>query len=607
MKKWVVRAALAGAFAAFAGFSGSVLGQSDLELAEFYYNEGSYEQAKLYLEQLYKRDKTNKVYDMYYASLLALDDFETAESLVLKRLKRRANRAGAYVDLGGLYLHFEKREQAREAFEEALTRLQPGRSQAIQLANAFVKLNELDLALEVYERAAALGTTDLDYQLANLQGMRGDFPGMIDAYVTLLLYKKGYLRNVQTSLIRNLRFAERPEMSDLLRLRLMRAAQQHPDAIVYTEMLVWYCNQIEDFAEAFVYAKALDLRLNENGHRLMALAAVAAENRDLETAEKSYRYVAAKGPGNAYFYSARTDALEMRKRRVTEMTPPPLDEITACVAAYRTSLADLGLRNETAGMAIDLAELEAFYLHETERAIARLEDVTALPGLYDRIAAIAKLLLGDIWVFQDAIWDASLLFSQVELDFKDDPLGHEAKFRNARISYYAGDFDWAQTQLDALKASTSKLVSNDAIDLSLLITDNYALDTIVRPMALFAEADLLQAQHRNEEARLKLDSIVTAWPGHALTDEILMEHAQMFIEEARYDEALHPLQEVVALHFDDILADDALMELGKLYDGPLHLPDSAFSHYERLMFDYPGSLHVVEARRRYREMAPAGN
>ena len=34
-------------------------GQTDLELAEFYYNEGSYPQAKLYLEGIWKKNKTN--------------------------------------------------------------------------------------------------------------------------------------------------------------------------------------------------------------------------------------------------------------------------------------------------------------------------------------------------------------------------------------------------------------------------------------------------------------------------------------------------------------------------------------------------------------------
>ena len=140
---------------------------SDLELAEYYYNEGSYEQALLYLEKIYKRNKTNAVYEMYYGSLLAVDNFEDAEDLVKSRLKQRSARATAYVDLGSLYMHFDMREEAMAAFEEALARLQPGRSHAIALANAFIDLNELDMALAVYEKASEVGTVDLAYQIAN--------------------------------------------------------------------------------------------------------------------------------------------------------------------------------------------------------------------------------------------------------------------------------------------------------------------------------------------------------------------------------------------------------------------------------------------------------
>ena len=52
-------------FALGLGVNNVAQAQTDLELAEFYYNEGSYEQAKLYLVEIYKRNKTNAVYQMY--------------------------------------------------------------------------------------------------------------------------------------------------------------------------------------------------------------------------------------------------------------------------------------------------------------------------------------------------------------------------------------------------------------------------------------------------------------------------------------------------------------------------------------------------------------
>ena len=576
------------------------LAQSDLELAEFYYNEGSYAQAKLYLDQIWKRTKTKKVFDMYYETLLAMDDFEAAEKLVKSRMRNKNTRATAYVELGQLYVHFGKEAEAKAAFDEALSRLEPKRGSVIALANAFINLNELDLALEVYTTAMELGVDDLDYQLADLQGRRGNYEGMIDASIRLMRAKPQYFRNVQNSFNRNLRIQDNPDLGELLRTKLLRAAREYPEDNSIPEMLVWYFNQVNDFANAFVHAKSLDLRFKESGERLVELAQTATRNEDYDTAAKCYAYIASKGPENPYFFTARTQSLYMRLQPLLKTTPVDREAVAELAKDYEFTLNDLGLAKETAKIAQDLAHIRAFYLQQPDEAIHLLEEVLDVEGLYERVAALCKLELGDILVFQDEIWDASLLFSQVELDYKDDVLGAEAKFRNARISYYTGDFDWAQTQLDALKASTSKLISNDAIDLSLLITDNYALDTIVEPMWLFAQADLLAAQYRYEEARAKLDSVVTIWPGHALTDEVLMELAEMALAQGELDSAKHWLQEIIDLHFDDILADDAIFQLALILDDAEGDSEGAAALYEQLLFDYPGSLYAVEARRRYR-------
>ena len=578
--------------------------QTDLELAEFYYNEGSYPQAKLYLDGIWKKNKTNAVYQMYYATLLALDDFDTAEKVVKERLKRRHknSRSTALVDLGSLYLHFDKRDAALEAFMEALENLQPGRPSAVSLANAFIKLDELDMALATYERAEKLGSTGFEYELANLQGMRGDFEGMIDAYMALLSTKPNYLRTVQNSLNRNLRLTTTEDNRELVRISLLRAIQTYPDNTVYPELLVWHFNQIRDFASSVIHAKALDLRLQEQGVRLMELGNTAQANGDVDTALECYRYVAAKGPDNPYYFTARNEVLQVRFNALTAEVPADLDAMAQLADEYASSLRDLGVRSETAMMVKDRAHLLAFYLQRADEGIEDLEALLANNDLNERVAAACKLTLGDIYVFEGLIWDASLLFSQIVLDFKDDPLGHEAKFRNARVSYYGGDFNWAQSQLNALKASTSKLISNDAIDLSLLITDNFNLDTLTLPMEMFARADLLRMQRKFDDARTTLDSLTTDFPGHVLEDEVLMMSADMFLEQGRLDTAMTLYQEVVDLHFDDITGDDALWMLADLTHHRLNDEATAQTLYEKLLFDFPGSLHAVEARKRFRAL-----
>jgi len=582
----------------------NVSAQTDLELAEFYYNEGSYEQARLYLVEIYKRNKTNAVYQMYYQSLLAMDDFEAAESLVEKRLKRmhKNSKSTAYVDLGSLYLHFDKTELARESFDKALELLQPGKNQAIRLANAFITLDELDMAYKTYRKAQDLGTTDFHYQFANLQGMRRDYQGMVESFLELLHKTPTYLRTVQNSLSRNLRLQTEPENGEMVRMELLKAAQRYPDDTIFPEMLVWYFTQEKDFASAFIHARSLDLRTMGIGLSVMELGNTAAANDDLETAIECYRYVAAKGIGSPYFYTARNELLQVRFHALTKETPPNFDGLTLLEEDYAASIRDLGVKSETAIMLKNQAHILAFFLARGDEAMAIMEEVLSIAGLNQRVAAACKLELGDIYVFEDLVWDASLLFSQVILDFKDDPLGHEAKYRNARISYYTGDFSWAQTQLDALKASTSKLISNDAINLSLLITDNFNLDTIVEPMEMYARADLLIMQRKYGEAVSTLDTLLGVWPGHALEDEILMLKGDLALQNGDIENALSFYQEVADLHFDDITGDDALFNLAVIYDQKLNDLVKAEELYEKLIFEYSGSLHVIEARKRFREL-----
>ena len=51
-------------------------------------------------------------------------------------------------------------------------------------------------------------------------------------------------------------------------------------------------------------------------------------------------------------------------------------------------------------------------------------------------------------------------------DFKNDPLGQEAKFRSARLDYFRAISSGHQSQLDVLKSATSQLIANDALALS---------------------------------------------------------------------------------------------------------------------------------------------
>ncbi len=588
----------------FISLSASLFAQADLDLAEYYYRNGEFEQARMYYEKLWKSNQTNRVYDNYLATLVALEDIKAAEDLIKKKIKARGDKTLAYLDLGGLYKQFGREDDATKQFDAALKELDPGRSQAIRLANAFIKLNEYDYALRTYQKAQKI-TKDgypFHFEIANVHGMMGRHEEMLDAFLELLMVSPNYIQTVQNSISRTLNPVENEASGELLRVKLIKKSQRHPDEAIFSEMLIWLFNQQREFSSSIVHAKALDRRFGESGLRVMEIGNMARRNEDWDAAYQAYAYVASKGPLSQYFVTARNEMLRARLQSLTSALLPEKSAFAELAKEYEETLAELGKTADTAGMMKELAKVYAFYLHDSGRAIALLEEAIDTPGIYGQLQAKCKLQLADILLLEGDIWDASLLYSQVELAYKEDALGAEAKFRNARISYYTGDFDWAQAQLDVLKASTSKLISNDAIALSLLITDNYNMDTTVVPMRRFAEADLLAFQNRWEEADAKLDSILTEFPGHSLKDDILMLKAKNQLKRGQYDEAEKNLREIVELHFYDVLGDNALFMLAELYDQVYEDEEKAMELYKQLMVDYPGSLFVVESRKRFRAL-----
>jgi tetratricopeptide (TPR) repeat protein len=266
---------------------------------------------------------------------------------------------------------------------------------------------------------------------------------------------------------------------------------------------------------------------------------------------------------------------------------------------YEQFLDEIGRNKRTAPIVAELADLEAFYLKNLDKAIALLEELVGFPMVDKETQSRAKLSLGDFYLIKGERWDATLLYSQVDKLYKDDALGHEARFKNAKLSYFFGDFDWSKTQFDVLKASTSKLISNDAIDMSVFILDN-TQDSITEPLEVYAAAELLVFQNRFDEAFTKLDSLKEAFPKHSLDDDVYYLKAQIYKKQRDYPKAITAFEKILAEYKEEIRADNALFEMAEIYETRLDQKDKAKELYEKLFTDFTDSSLAVEARKRFR-------
>ncbi len=575
----------------------------DEQLALQFFQNKEYDKALDYYEKLYNKKSSQQFYTPYLNCLIQLKDFKKAEKLVKKQIKQNPENPEIIVDLGVVYTHAEEPGKAKNAMELAIKSIKED-EQVFTVAKAFTTIQQYDYAIETYLKGRKISQNEYPYsfELADTYAAKGDKLAMIHEYLDVLEMEDSYIQSVQNSLQTSFGSEADTKQNELLKTELLRRIAKRPDKPILSELLIWMQIQQKDFEGAFVQAKALDRRKKEEGARLMDLAKLSAQNENYDVAVKAYQYVIAKGTSNYHYTSARMDLLDVSYQKiVTKGIYTPLD-LTELEKNYQIAITELGKTANTVALLKKLAHLQAFYLGKSNEAIALLEEAISLPSLPAPIQAECKLELADILLMTGDIWEASLRYSQVEKAYKYDAIGQEAKFRNAKISYYTGDFKWAQAQLDVLKGATSKLISNDAMDLSLLISDALAIDTNIAPLMIFSRADLLAFQNKDDNAIITLDSINVLFPNHALADDILYRKAKIELKHGKYAQAAAFYDTIVKDYGDDIIGDDALFKLADLNENQFSNLEKAKEMYQQLLIKYPGSIYVVEARKRFRKL-----
>jgi tetratricopeptide (TPR) repeat protein len=577
---------------------------TDEKLAVQYYNNQEYDKAVIYYEKIFNKSHSDNHYHRLLNCFVYLEEYKNAEKLIKKQTKRFPSQLDFYVDLGDLYEKINQQTKATAAYEKALKLLSPNHSQIMRLANGFLKHKKAEYTIQTYLKGRKLlkGTYPFNFELAQVYNLQGEVEKMLSEYLGLLAVQESYLQSVQNALQTALNPDENGEKKALLKSLLIRTIQKHPDKKVYSEMLIWLYIQEKNFNGAFIQAKALDKRNKEYGKRIIGLAKLALTNKEYDVAIKCYQYVIDKGDENYFYISSKMELVNVYNEKIISANAYTNDDLLQLEKTYQTTIAELGKTASTVSLLSGLAHLQAFYLHQTDAAINLLNEIISMSRIKPQDAAKNKIELADIYLFTGNIWDASLLYSQVEKAYKYDRLGETAKFKNAKISFYTGDFGWAKAQLDVLKASTSKLIANDAMQLSMLITDNIGIDTTKAPLMLFAQADLLAYQNKNEEAMNLLDSLIKGYPFHTIADDILYKRYQINYKQKKFEAAAENLEGIVDKYATDILGDDAVYNLALLYDNQLNDREKATKYYKKVMFDYQNSVYVVDARKRYREL-----
>ena len=587
----------------------SISKSSDDEmLAAQYFQNKEFDKASVLYGKLYSKNQSQFYYNNYLNCLLEMKNFSDAEKVVRKKIKKESKSLRYRVDLGYIYSRAGDAAKAEKEFENVIENLKNDYPEIVDIANSFIIRGQPQFAIKTFQKGRNLSKDDniFNYELADIYERTGDYQQMTEEYLNLLESNKTLLDQIENRLQVSLNFDPDNKKNVLFRKTLIKRIQQNPGNAIYAELMLWHAIQQKDFESALQQAKSIDRLYKEQGDRIYNLAKLFVSNNEYNLAEDAYGFIIKKGNNNPYFVNSSIELLNVKYKKIIQSINYSKQDIIDLENNYISALNQFGKTSATIGLIKNLASVQGYYLDKYTEATNLLNEAISLQQVSREDKAECKTELADILLMKGDVWEATLLYSQVEKDFKHDTIGYTAKFKNAKLFYYIGEFRWARAELDILKAATSKLIANDAMDLYLLINDNIDLTDSTGasdiPLKMYSRADLYTFRNKNDLALLTLDSISALYSGSSVLDRVLYKKAEIKIRNGQYEEADTLIGTLMSKYSYSVLVDDALFKRAEVEQYHYKNYEKAMTLYEKLFKNYPGSVYAVDARKRFRQL-----
>ncbi len=483
--------------------------QIDDQLAAQYYRDQDFEKARDLYEKNYVKTGQTAHFQQFVECLLHLKEYDRAERELKSFAKKNPDYYKAATDLIYVYSMQGKSDKAKKQFNDLLKGLPDHAPTFRNLSFGFQSRGLNDLALAVLEKGNAVlkGKETFYLDQAYIHQSSANYQEAFKYYFLEMEAHPGQYNNIRNRLQTMMYYDVNNSISDELRIALLRQTQEKPDNLEFAQLLVWFALQQEDYNIALEQSKSIDRKTHDQDAQINNLAGICLNNKQYDVASEGYAYILGKGMGSPYYGQALAGAVKSDYMKLKDDNSTDKKAYEKLSKRIDRAYAEIGT-NDLAKLASIQADIMTYHLDQSEEAIALLNQTIEAVGGGQDIAEL-KLKLADIYLFKDEVWEATLLYSQVDKSLKEAPLGHEARFKNAQLRYFIGEYGWAESQLKVLKAATSKLIANDAMTLSLVIKDNLDIDSTGLELNRLARADYRIYQQREDEAVALLDDIIS--------------------------------------------------------------------------------------------------
>jgi len=581
-------------------FSVSIFAQN-ASLANSYFRKGEYEKAISFYKPLHEE---NPIRRDYFKNLLTCyqqtEKYAFAEKLLNQQAKQFPRHTYLNVEIGYNYQLQSQNKKATTYYNKALKSIEKRPTDAFSIGQSFKQNHLLDYALQTYQLAENLDPKlNTQINVAKIYGEKGDFNNMFNSYLNLVEKNEKQYINVQRLTAVFITDDKTNNANIIFKKLLLKRSQNNPkDA--WNILLSWLFMQQKEYNKAFIQEKALYHRNLNNLSEITEIGRVAFENKAFLTAQNCFLFIIKntdKSIKNQYLIlNSEIYLLQIKQKLASNQK-----DLNIINTKFESLINQYGANNNTLYLQIAYAHFLAYSYNQPQKAITILEKLLPFTASKFQKGEI-QIKLADILVFTNQFNQALILYSQVQTELKNSTLAQTARFKVAQTSYYKGDFDWAKTQLKVLKASTSQLIANDALHLNLLITNNTVNDSVQTALKIFAKAELLAFQNKNNQAIDTLSSLLLNFKGHAIEDDALFKQAELYTTIQKYTQAENNYLKIIKNYPTSILLDNTYFQLAELYNNALNNSEKAKEMYQKIIFEFPSSIYLVEARKKYRKL-----
>ena len=564
------------------------------QLAQYYYDKGDFEKAKISYEELLKEIPQNSQYFLRTIDCAQqLLQFESAEKAIQQRLEKY-QQGNLLVELGYNFQLQKKDATAKIYYEQAVERIKKNPNDVYGIANAFERKVLLDYALKSYQTASESDQNfNFNYQIGLLYGQLSNMEMMISTFLDEAFTNPQNSIRIQNQLVRFMVDEGDANFNELLRKALILRTQKNQD-IFWNHYLSWFYVQQKEFEKAFIQQKAIYKRNSESLANIVNLGQLAIEEENEVAAEEILGFVLENTQDLELLIQANSYLMEMKIEKAAA------NELVTIGKELEDLLKQFEITPFTLSLQLIQAHFTAFKLKKPEEGKAIVKRLLELQ-LNDYEVANAKMELADILLYEEKFNQALIYYSQIELDLKNDIMAHEASLKAAKTSYFKTDFVWALKQFKELKSANTQLIANDALEYFLLINDNTVADSTQTALKQFAKGDYLLFQKRNEEAITQFLAILRNHKGEEIEAVTLLRLGKIYEKKGDFALALSQYQTIIDQHSDGIYIDEALYFSAEIYNKQL-IPEKAKPLYEKILFSHQDSIYFVEARKKFRQL-----